>query len=318
MFFSWLFRAAMEKIEIVMEIIRKLGFSTVLFFMVGFCLQPTPATALVFTINSAESVVSASGLIAHFAMTPQGSGALTTSYSGNINASLSGSTIQFTGGSSIIAQTNGVWQPAVGGGSGSAPADYGPEASVDEPPFGFYTVYGALRNVLFDVTSPVIPITSGSFNGTNLVFSFVTNTATFDYYSSILSGSQNLNGYSTNTIASGATVSTNAGVRTLTIQINTQYVFKLVSANDSSVTLTGQLVATNVIATPAPVIQSFTINGQNVVATTGNTTAQSQLQVSTDLTTWLPASATVTTNGSGMIVFTSPIGGLHAFYRVLQ
>lgn len=277
-----------------------------------------PATALVFTINSAQSVVSASGLIAHFAMTAQGSGALTTSYSGNINASLSGSTIQFTGGSSIMAQTNGVWQPAVGGNSGSAPADYGPEALVDEPPIGFFKVYGALRNVLFDVTSPVIPITSGSFNGTNLVFSFVTNTATFDYYSSIDSGSQNLNGYSTNTIASGATVSTNAGVRTLTIQINTQYVFKLVSANDSSVTLTGQLVATNVIATPAPVIQSFTINGQNVVATTGNTTAQSQLQVSTDLTTWLPASATVTTNGSGMIVFTSPIGGAHAFYRVLQ
>jgi len=286
--------------------------------MVEFCLQPTPATALVFTINSAESVVSASGLIVHFAMTPQGSGALTTSYSGNINASLSGSTIQFTGGSSIMAQTNGVWQPAVGGGLGSAPADYGPEASIDYPPFGFYTVYGALRNVLFDVTSPAIPITGVSFNGTNLVFSFVTNTATFDYYFSLASGSQNLNGYSTNTIASGATISTNAGVRTLIIQINTQYVFKLLSANDSSVTLTGQLVATNVIATPAPVIQSFTINGQNVVATTENTTAQSQLQISTDLTTWLPASGTVTTNGSGMIVFTSPTGGLHAFYRVLQ
>ena len=37
-----------------------------------------------------------------------------------------------------------------------------------------------------------------------------------------------------------------------------------------------------------------------------------------DLATWSTATVTVTTNGLGMIVFTSPVNGPQAFYRVQQ
>jgi len=269
---------------------------------------------MVFTIDNSQTQVTIAGKVAGSAFSAQGPGSLTTSYSGTVNADVTSSTIQFTGGSSINAKTNGIWQPAVGGGSGSAPADYGATATID----GFLTADAALRNMVFDLTSPALTMNGGSFDGSSLIFSFITDTATFDYNSSVKSGSFDLNGYSTNTLASGATVSTNAGVRMLTIQINAQFEFTVISANDSSIDLTGQLVATNAVATAPPVIDSVTIDSQNVAVTTENTTAQSLLQVSTDLATWSTATVTVTTNGLGMIVFTSPVNGPQAFYRVQQ
>jgi hypothetical protein len=40
----------------------------------------------------------------------QGPGSLTSSFSGKILADLTGTGIQFTGGSAIAAETNGVWE----------------------------------------------------------------------------------------------------------------------------------------------------------------------------------------------------------------
>ena len=150
-------------------------------------------------------------------MTPQGAGALITGYSGGINADLSGSDVQFTGGSDIIAHTNGMWFPAVGGGAAvAAPADYGPEAGVIIPPFSETKLYGALRNISFDVTSPVLPVTGTNFNGASLVFSFASVNAALDYYaSSSIHGSLALSGYATNTIAVGSSVATNGSIADL-------------------------------------------------------------------------------------------------------
>jgi hypothetical protein len=55
-----------------------------------------------------------------------------------------------------------------------------------------------------------------------------------------------------------------------------------------------------------------------VVITTQNTTAQSVLVVSTNLAIWSPAGATISTNGLGLIVFTTPLNPGNAFYRVQQ
>jgi hypothetical protein len=275
---------------------------------------------VVFTIDSSKSFIQASGLVANFAMTPQGAGALVTGYSGDINADLSGSAIQFTGGSDIIAHTNGMWFPAVGGGTAvAAPADYGPEASVIIPPFPPTKLYGALRNISFDVTSPVLPITGTNFNGTNLVFSFASANAALDYYaSSSIHGSLALNGHATNTIAVGSSLATNGNTRTLVIPIDAQFVFTLLSAKDTTVHVMGQIVATNSIAAAAPVIQSINVTGQNVVMRAENASLQSQLLASTNLTSWLTASFTVATNVSGGVIFTTPMTGAHAFFRVQQ
>jgi hypothetical protein len=273
-----------------------------------------------FTVDNSKSFILVSGLVANFAMTPQGAGALITIYSGDINADLSGSTIQFTGGSTINAQTNGVWLPAVGGGTaGGAPADYGPEASVIIPPFPPTKLYGALRNISFDVTSPVLSVTGTNFNGTNLVFSFASGNAALDYYAGTsLHGSLALSGYATNTIAVGSSVATNANTRTLLIPIDAQFVFTLLSAKDTTVHLMGQIVVTNLIAAAAPVIQLFSATSQSVVVTAENVNLQSQLLVSTNLASWSTASFTTTTNNSGAIIFTAPINGSHAFFRVQQ
>ena len=275
------------------------------------------ASPAVFTIDNSQTVIAVSGVIAGFPFSQQGSGSLTTSYSGNINADLSSSTVQFTGGSAISAQNNGTWQPGLGGASGSAPANYGAYAVA----YGVIPVYGALRNIVLDMTSPALPVIGGNFDGNSLIFSLVTNTAALDYKSSVTGGgSLALDGDSTNTIVGQATISTNAGVRTLSFPINTTFVFSLLSTGDSSVHLTGQIVATNSIsgAVQAPIIHSLTIANQNIMVAAENATAQSQLLMSSNLTSWLPASVTIKTNGSGWIIFTTPMRGPRGLFRVQQ
>jgi hypothetical protein len=283
--------------------------------------QAASAVPLVFTLNPSLSQLTASGYEGLGNFSPQAPGSLTTTYSGSINVDLTGTTITFTGGSLIAAQTNGSWQPAVGGVPGNAPADYGGTNSAD-----FGTGEGAylpgnfaLRNLVLDLTSPVLAMTNGSFNGSGLTCLLVTNTATIDYYYSAVSvgtnsKSQFLNGSAPNTLVGGASVSTNAGERQLVLQFNGSFASTLNFPGDTDITFSGQLVAT----TAPPIIQSIANSPPNVVITTQNTTAQSVLVVSTNLMTWSPASATLATNGLGMIVFTAPLNAGNAFYRVQQ
>jgi hypothetical protein len=287
--------------------------SGILSFGMVFFLDRALAGAVVFTIDSSQSQISLSGKIAGFPLTAQGAGSLMTTYSGNINADVAGSTIQFTGSSAIIAKTNGVWQPAVGGASGSALADYGAQANLSF----FGTGYGAARNIVLDLTSPLLTLTGTNFDSTALVFSFATSSASsFNYNTSIKQGTLSLTGNSTNSVANGASLTTNGNVLKLVIQINAQFAFTLLTAGDTPLDLTGQIVATNLMTAP-PNISSIVLNNQNVVLTVGNATAQSQVQISTNLTSWLPASTTVS-NYSGSMIFTTPLSGPQSFFRVQQ
>jgi hypothetical protein len=278
-------------------------------FLVG----RVPAGPLVFTVDNTQSQISLSGKIAGTSMNPQGAGSLTTTYSGNINADVAGSTIQFTGSSAIIAKTNGVWQPAVGGGSGFAPADYGGQINIQFIGPG----YGAARNIVLDLNSSVLTLTSTNFDSTALIFSFATNsTSSFDYNAGVLGqGTLSMTGNSTNSVANGASLSTNGNVIKLVIQIDAQFVFKLLSAGDTPLNLTGQIVATNVV--PPPIISSIVVNNQNAVLTVQNAMAGSHLQISTNLLTWLPASTTVS-NYLGLTIYTTPLASSKSFFRVLQ
>ncbi len=288
-----------------------------------FC-QEAWAVPLVFTVNPSLSELTISGEVTAGDISAQAPGSLTTTYSGTINVDLTDSTITFTGGSLIAAQTNGTWQPAVGGYPGYASADYGGTNTEDigtgiggtHPPGNF-----ALRNVIFDLTSPVLAATNGSFDGTSLTLILVTNTTTIDYYYSTNtiatnSGSLFLNGSAANTLSAGASVSTNAGLRQLVFQVNALFKESVAfpGDQDSPITFSGQLVAT----TAPPIIHSIFKSLPNVVITTLNTTAQSVLLVSTNLISWSPAGATLSTNGLGMIVFATPLNVGKAFYRVQQ
>lgn len=301
---------------IVMKKISFIRFFYILLLGAGFFIQAGSAAPVVFTIDNSQSNVAASGVVAGATFSAQGSGALTTSYKGSINAVVSGSTIQFTGGSTITAQNSGSWLPDENSAPHAAPANYGPEATL----FGIAKIYGALRNIVLDVNSSELNITGGgSFNGTNLVFSSTSAAAVLDYYSSLTSsgGSVALNGYATNAIATGASLTNSGGTQTLVIPIDATYSFTLLSANDTTVHLKGQLVATSSVVAP-PIIHSLTVTNQNVVVTVENATAQSQLQVSTNLMNWSPSSAVISTNNLGWIVFTTPMNTAHAFFRVEQ
>jgi hypothetical protein len=271
------------------------------------------AAPLVFTVDDSQSQIALSGKIAGYPMTSQGAGSLAATYSGNINADVAGSTIQFTGSSTIIAKTNGVWQPAVGGASGSALADYGAKASLSF----LGTGYGAARNIVLDLTSLPLTLTGTNFDSTALVFSFATSaTSSFDYYTSIAHSTLSLTGNSTNSVANGASLSTNGNVLKLVIQINAQFAFTLLTAGDTPLDLTGQIVATNMLAAPI-VISSIALANQHVVLTVENATGSSQLQISTNLQAWLPASTSVS-NYSGSMIFTTPLSGPQSFFRVQQ
>jgi hypothetical protein len=234
---------------------------------------------------------------------------LTAAYNGSVNATVSGSAIQFTGSSNIAATINGVWRPAVGGLAGSAPADYGAQVNLG---FLFGTAYGAVRSLVLDMTSPLLTLTQTNFDSSKLIISIVTNSnPVLDFSSSLGSGSTSLSGDSTNSIATGSSISTNGDLVRLVIQINTTF-----ATTNSALTLTGKIVATNSLsAFVPPVITRVVVTNQNFVLTVSNATMQSQLLISTNLTTWSPASATISTNG-GFIIFKTPMSGPRTFFRM--
>jgi hypothetical protein len=163
----------------------------------------------------------------------------------------------------------------------------------------------------------LLTLTGTNFDSTALVFSFATSSASsFNYNTSIKQGTLSLTGNSTNSVANGASLTTNGNLMKLVIQINAQFAFTLLTAGDTPLDLTGQIVATNLMTAP-PNISSIVLNNQNVVLTVGNATAQSQVQISTNLTAWLPASTTVS-NYSGLMIFTTPLSGPQSFFRVQQ
>ena len=182
---------------------------------------------VVFNLDPARSSITLSGSVVGNAFKEQGPGSLITSFSGTIAANLTGSTIQFIGGSAIDALSSGNWQPTTNGAAGNAPADYGGTAG------NFLaTAFAAGRNILVDVFSGPLPMTSGSFDSSRLAFSFPTNaTSVLDYRVTGLlsaSGSKPLVGLSTNRITTVATLTTTAAGETITLPVDVEFFLILV------------------------------------------------------------------------------------------
>src|SRR5262245_7951490 len=153
------------------------------------------AAPLVFTIDPAESQLTISGKVAGSDLKEQGAGSLTTKLGGTLQTDVTGSTIQFTGGSVIDPEVNGTWEPGIGGAAGSAPADFAGKAG------SFITAKGAFRNLIIDVTSAALAIANGTFDAAALTFGFPANsTATLDYDLVLTHGSRTLSGLATNKV----------------------------------------------------------------------------------------------------------------------
>ncbi len=214
------------------------------------------AAPVVFTIDSTNSVITESGQIGFLGFTfpfaEQAPGSLTTHYSGTMLVDLTPPTLQFPGGSTIAALTNGNWQPADGGGAGSAPADLAGKINISLGFFGGGTGYSAGRNLKLDLASAPVTLTNSHLENPQFTLSYITNsppdpTVDFRLTGSGLvtstNGSIRLSGMFTNTTA-GAYLTNTAGRLKLVIPVNVTNLASLMSAGDTTMILQGQIVAT--------------------------------------------------------------------------
>ena len=119
---------------------------------VGACLlftRPAQGDNVSYTIDSEQSVLNLSGTYSGFQLAPQTAGSLSDRFGGIIAGDLSGGVLSFSGGSSITAQDNGVFQPGASGASGTADGNYG----VVIPSIG---EFGAYRNLIFGIVSGTV------------------------------------------------------------------------------------------------------------------------------------------------------------------
>src|SRR4051812_18410276 len=92
------------------------------------------ATERDFTLVTSQSSISLSGTVTSTSfgtapIQPQGTGSLTTSYSGTIKTDRAAGEITFLDGSTVDANINGNWRPLADASDGPSPADYGAKVS---------------------------------------------------------------------------------------------------------------------------------------------------------------------------------------------
>jgi hypothetical protein len=197
---------------------------------------PLAAKATTFTIDPNQSTLVLSGSLSGSAIQQQGAGSLSTAYSGSIDAFFNATQIMFNN-ANVDALVSGTWQPGLSGTTGSAAADYGAKATVV-----IFTGVGAVRDFTFNISSGLLPRTGSAFDASQLTLS--TTAGSFDYnVPSVKSGSQTLTGQSALDQLTAGMITQSGNVETLTIPISYTQTFTLLSANDSTLTVTGNLVA---------------------------------------------------------------------------
>jgi hypothetical protein len=130
-------------------------------------------TSVTFTLDSTHSSLDLSGLVlTQYPISEQGTGGLTTSYTGTITADLTGSSLTFKS-ASIAANNNGSWEAAGGGAlaNTAAPANYGAAATA----VGIATAF-AYRNLNLNLASAGATTvgSNGSFALSGETFSLTT------------------------------------------------------------------------------------------------------------------------------------------------
>lgn len=175
---------------------------------------------------------------------------LTANYAGTIPVEVGGGSIQFLGGAAIRALEPNDWQPGIGGVNGSAKASYGAKATATIIIFTVNAV-AASRNLILDATSAILPLSAGKFAGGDIGFKFVdTANTTIDFRASGAineQGTKILSGLLTNNVAALGTFEGPAGGETLTIPVDSKFIFEAETDDGSKVkfelTFKGQFVA---------------------------------------------------------------------------
>lgn len=282
------------------------------------------AAPIAFNIDPARSTVTLSGNvtipgIGSYPFQTQSPGSLTTTCTGTIQTEIDPPNIAFPGGSSIIPVTNGTWQPAPGGATGSAPADFGGKIT---PPLT--TGYFAARNIQLDLTGSPTSLTNGGFNAGVLIVEYLANSipaAALDYRATSFISSENTNGttqisgFATNTPAMALLTNT-AGLLTLVLPVNATN-YETLGSDPVIIIQTGTIIAT-APASAWPLQVSITNQTGRITLTWPSIPGQNfSVQGKAGLgDSWLPASGTMTTNAN-TTAWTASISNAAAFYRVV-
>jgi hypothetical protein len=244
----------------------------------------------------------------------QGPGSLTTTIEGTIDISLANGQIEITD-AGLDPNVNGSWAPGRGN-EANSPADFAGQASTL-----FGSITGALRDLFVTAMSSARPIdANGQFDASSIIFTFPESANSVLDYDSFITGkgSESLASRGTNETATVGTLVQSNGTQTLTIALDAVFTFGLVSDNDTTLRLSGQLVATSGEGPDAPsIVGNEIVDGQFRITVSGGT-AQSQLEGSTSLTVWTAVQATVTPGPDGTQVYSVPVTGPFQFFRLKQ
>jgi len=273
----------------------------------------------VFTITPAQTTltvaVSAKVVIFTENMTNQGQStinssesSLTTHFTGTVLANVGSGTLQFVPGGNITAEINGDWKPgndpgATGNPTTEVNADFGGVISIPEEG----TDYLAGRGIVFDLSSPVLNASGGTYAVDNAMQLIATQGNVYSDGISEASGDTNLTGDSEyDQSGKTATLQTNGSTETLTIPINVTYVQTDSSATITS-TYTGTIVATATVIQSSPTYYlKLDKNGSDIDVyynSTGTGTPAQQLVYSQQSNPSL-----VATSGAGSITIDNSAG----------
>ena len=258
----------------------------VVLVLAGFEAAQCEAGSRTFKLNGVESVVTLSGSVLGNALAEQAAGSLTTSMSGTVVVDLTNDAIQFATGSLIVALNNGTWQPNVGGASGSALGNFGAKA---DSLLG--SAKAALREIQLNISSLAMAVTGGSFNSSGLTFAFPsTQTSTLDYaissFFSNTAGTIPLVGLSTNNVTTQATLATVGNTQVLTIPVDAQFKLKLLTDNDTVLSIRGKLVATADVSVALTIQDIHVKNNTVTMSWISQSNRLFQIQSTSDLKSW--------------------------------
>jgi hypothetical protein len=267
-----------------------------------------------FIIDTNKTYVAVSGSALGSAFQEQGPGSMTTHFSGQLVANLVGNTIQFTDGSSLAGLDSAAWQPKADGSAGSEPANFGASLAIL-----LSNGKAAARKIQLNALSPVAILADGQFDSSGMVFSFPTNSvSTLAYRVTGLlaqSGAIQLTGYATNKVTTLASLTTTGDQQVLTVPVDAQFIFKLVSEGDTILKVKGEFVATRTTQVPL-VLQPIRVQNQVVILRwTGIPGQAYQVEASPDLGTWQNKATNIVFPTSDYS-WTGPATAIWEFFRV--
>ena len=204
------------------------------------------AESVVFTLDPSQSTLIATGTLSGDTAFAQMFGSNLTSYSGTISVDRTASTIRFLDGSSIDAASQPLRQePDVGGEPGRATADYGLVADN-----GFGETVAAFRDITLGLLSEALVVAGdGSFSASDVEVALAGGSV--DWNTGFSFSGQNLAGrVLANTPANTPTLVAADGVETLTLPIRFNVLFSTLTAGDSNIRFSGNLVATRETVPP--------------------------------------------------------------------